>query len=44
MRNAGRLKLGYHPPPIDEARNIRPSSSGQQHMRPSILVSATVRR
>ena len=23
MRNAGRLKLGYHPPPIDEARNIR---------------------
>ena len=23
MRNAGRLKLGYYPLPIDEARNIR---------------------
>ena len=23
MRNAGRLKLGYYPLPIEEARNIR---------------------
>ena len=23
MRNAGRLKLGYYPLPIDEAQNIR---------------------
>ena len=23
MRNAGRLKLGYYPLPVEEARNIR---------------------
>ena len=23
MRNAGRLKLGYYPLPVDEAQNIR---------------------
>ena len=23
MRNAGRLKLGYYPLPVEEARNLR---------------------
>ena len=43
-RPIARLKLGYFPLPVEEAQNIRALLLPQHRMRPSIPVSATVRR